>query len=187
MRTKANKSKAIILLCTALIFCLLFFFVAVEIIARVWLLHNPNTNVKSNVTQLLPAFDVHNPPLPPGWQSKENLPGNSFATAFQLNPGVKTQGTLNADNALDFYFFNLKEPSQIIIDVTDVPKTFSWILYDAQFKEVAYTLRSGTTEGSTKVTIQNPGKYYIRTWAEYGQTYTNFPYTIRLSVLPFFD
>ncbi len=190
MKIKIAK-KAILL--WVVISCVLFLSAIGLIVTRIRFFSTANivTTAKivpqANVSQLLPAFDVHNPPLPPGWSSKESLPGNSFATAFSLNPGVKTQGTLNVENALDYYVFTLKDPSQIIIDVTDVPKTLSWVLYDAQFKEVAYTLRSGTKEGSTKISIQNPGKYYIRVWADYSGDSTNFPYTIRLSILPFFD
>ncbi len=132
------------------------------------------------------TFSVPQVPLPPDWSSKASLPGNSFETAFSLIPGVATQGTINDNDAIDFYSFTLKDPSHIIVDVTDVPKSLYWVLYDDQRKQIATTYRSGSTTGSTQVLIQNPGTYYIEVWADYHEL-SNYPYTIRLSILPYFE
>ena len=132
------------------------------------------------------VFDVPQVPLPADWTAKENLPGNSFETAPELATGVQTQGTFNTDNVIDYYFFNLKNPSQIIVNITNVPKSLYWVLYDSNQNEIASTYRSGASQGSTQIALQNPGKYYMKIWADY-HTLTNYPYTIRLSILPYFD
>lgn len=146
---------------------------------------NNNATTPTSVKSTIP-FNIPQVPLPPDWALKEGQPGNSFGTSFPLNPGIKTQGTLNTDNAIDYYVFSLKDPSQIIVDVTDIPKSLYWILYDNQFKELASAYRKGTSSGSTQISLQNPGKYYLKVWSDYNEV-ANYPYTIRLSILPYFD
>ncbi len=166
--------------------CAVLFFVGM-IVGKFWvMLPTGMTAVQKPTKSGITTFNVPQIPLPPGWSSKENLPGNSFATAYSLDPGIKTQGTLNIDNAIDFYTFSLKNPSQIIINITDVPKALYWVLYNDQFKELASTYRKGESQGSTQISLQDPGKYYIKVWADYQQL-TNYPYTIRLNILPYFE
>lgn len=132
------------------------------------------------------TFQVPQIPLPADWNLKEKLPGNSFKTSFKLDPGIETQGTLNNDNALDYYYFDVKDASDIILNVTNVPKSLYWALYDSKYNEVASSYRKGTTKGSSQISLTDAGRYYIKVWADYSQV-TNFPYAIRLSILPDFD
>ncbi len=115
-----------------------------------------------------------------------NQPGNSFATAYSLDPGIQTQGTLSNDNAIDYYTFNVKGPSQVFLNITNIPKRLYWVLSDSNYNEIASIYRKGVSTGSTQVDVQNPGKYYVKIWADYNET-TNFPYAIRLSILPYFE
>lgn len=134
----------------------------------------------------LVAFNIPQVPLPPDWSQKENLPGNSFETAIPLTIGFQTQGTINENNVIDYYSFVLKSPSKVIFDITNVPKSLYWILYDNTHKEIASSYRTGLLSGSSQVSLQNPETYYIKVWADYSQ-WTNYPYTIRLSILPFVE
>lgn len=140
---------------------------------------------KAHTNSIL-TLNVPQIPIPSDWAKKENLPGNSFKSAFSLNTGINTQGTLNENNVIDYYFFILQNPSQVVVNVTNIPKALYWVLYDSDFHEVSSTYRTGASEGSTQIALQNPGKYYVKVWADYHQT-TNYPYTIRLNVLPYFD
>jgi len=167
-----------------LIACLIFFLVGFMLCRLFFLRTITTSSVKqshSTITFTIPQIE-----LPQNWSSKTNLQGNSFETAFTLNTGIKTQGTLNTDNAIDYYTFTLKDPSQIVIDLTDVPKALFWVLYDNQQKEIASTYRTGSNGGSTQVALDNPGKYYLKVWADYHEL-VNYPYTIRLSILPFLE
>jgi hypothetical protein len=132
------------------------------------------------------AFTIPQIPLPSNWETQEKLPGNSFDNAFPLNPGIKTQGTLNGDNVLDFYTFSLSGSSDVILNVTNVPKALYLVLYDQNKNQIASTYRTGAVQGSTQVNLQYAGKYYIKVWADC-HTVTNYPYTIRLSIMPDFE
>lgn len=170
----------------SIVACIGFFLVGL-FVGRKWLkLPIYMTNSSKPAKSALLTFNVPQISLPPNWSSKENLPGNSFETAFSLNTGVQTQGTLNEDNAVDYFFFTLKDSSQVIIDVTNVPKSLYWVLYDSEFREVTSTYRTGASKGSTQVSLHNAGKYYIKVWADYTDL-TNYPYTIRLNILPNFE
>lgn len=184
--TKLDTTKIRGLLLT-IIACVVFFFAGV-IVAKNWFAFpNQTTTVSQKPTKpSILTFTIPQISLPSDWSSKENLPGNSFGTALALNPGIKTQGTFNDNNAIDYYVFNLKDPSQVILNVTDVPKALYWVLYNDQLQEMASTYRTGASAGSTQMAIQNPGKYYIKVWADY-HTLTNYPYTIRLNILPYFE
>lgn len=160
--------------------CFIFFILGVSI-GRQFFIQTITFN-KNNQKQSTTAFNIPQIPIPP----QDSLPGNSFDSAFILNPGIKTQGTLNTNNAIDYYTFDLKDPSQIVVDITDVPKALFWILYDSSQKEIASSYRSGTLGGSTQIALNNPGKYYIKVWADYHEL-VNYPYTIRLSILPYFE
>lgn len=124
--------------------------------------------------------------VPPSWNQKTNLPGNSFSTATKLQTGLDTQGTLTPGNITDYYTFNLKQAANIIVTVANVPKDFGFILYDSSYTEVAHTLRYGSTAGTTTIKITNAGKYYLKVFGNYTEV-VNVPYTIRVSVLPFFE
>lgn len=166
--------------------CVVFFIIGI-FVGRTWYmlsLHVAINQPSTNSTLL--TFNIPQVPLPSDWTSKENLPGNSFATAYPLNAGIETQGTLDVENIIDYYTFSIKDPSQIILNVTDIPKALYWVLYDGQYKEIASTYRTGVAKGSTQLALENPGKYYIRVWADYHQL-TNYPYTIRLNILPYFE
>jgi len=166
--------------------CVVFFIVGV-IVGRNWFMFPAHTtNFPQSTRSNSLTLDIPQVPLPPDWLSKEDLAGNSFKTAFSLSPGIQTQGTINDNNAIDYYFFALKNPSQIVINVTNVPKALYWVLYDDKFNEVTSTYRKGAIQGSTQVALQNPGKYYIKVWADY-HAFTNYPYTIRLTILPYFE
>ncbi len=168
-----------------IILCILFFLCGF-FISKVTLYSTATTVITNNSKQTAISFSIPQVPLPADWSSKKNLPGNTFDTAFTLNPGIKTQGTFNTSNAIDYYTFDLKDPSQIAVDVTDVPKALFWVLYDSSQKEVASTYRTGSMGGSTQIALNNPGKYYIKVWADYHEL-VNYPYTIRLSILPYFE
>jgi len=127
-----------------------------------------------------------NIPIPSNWKSKESAPGNSFNTAIDIVPGYGTQGTLNPGNILDYFKFNLKDPAKITVTVSNLPQEFGFILYDANLNQVAQTIRSGSTEGTTTISLSNPGKYYIKVFADYTQI-VNVPYDIRMSIQPFFN
>ncbi len=167
-----------------IIVCIAFFLVGV-IVGGNWFPNHAATLPKPTKSNSL-TLDIPQVPLPPDWAAKEDLPGNSFGTSLPLSPGIQTQGTIDDNNAIDYYFFTLKNPSQIVINVTNVPKALYWVLYDDKFNEVTSTYRKGSTLGSTQVALQNPGKYYIKVWADY-HAFTNYPYTIRLTILPFFE
>lgn len=134
-----------------------------------------------NTQQTLTSLDEQ--PLPNTWKTNENQPGNSFATAVKIQSGYETQGTLNPGNILDYYTFDLSQPADIIVTVTDVPKQFGFILYDGNYNEIAHTFRSGSTEGTTKINVPTAGKYYLKVFGNYKEI-VNVPYTIRYSVLP---
>lgn len=119
-------------------------------------------------------------PLPANWKFQEALPGNSFATAFDLTPGYDTEGTLNPGNILDYYVFSLKQPSKITVSVTNVPSDFAMAFYNNNFNEIGHTIRNGSIGGSTILSLQS-GKYYIKVIGNYTEV-TNNPYTIRLDI-----
>lgn len=171
---------------TACVACSLVFFVLGFLASRSAFVRvvtvSPDQKSQSSVIK----FDIPQVPLPSDWAAKENLPGNSFSTAFLLNPGIDTQGTINDSNAIDYFSFSIKDPSQIVIDITNVPKSLYWIVYDSAYKQVAASYRTGSTSGSSHVLLQNAGTYYIKVWADY-HDYANYPYNIRLSILPYFE
>lgn len=163
--------------------CAFFFFVGIGFDKMITF--TSKTTVSIQKKSLL-TFSIPQVPLPSDWSQKENLPGNSFETAIPLSIGIQTQGTLNENNVIDYYSFTLKDPAKVLFDITNVPKSLYWILYDSNFKEIAASYRTGTASGTSQVSLQNQGLYYIKVWADYSQ-WTNYPYTIRLSVLPFIE
>jgi hypothetical protein len=83
------------------IVCILFFLAGLGI-SGIYFIHKnivlSNDQLKCPIQSIIPQIS-----LPPTWLLKENLPGNSFATAFSLITGITTQVSLKNDNAIDYY------------------------------------------------------------------------------------
>lgn len=142
-----------------------------------------------NQPKVFPLASQPNPldlPIPQSWKSVENQPSNSFATAIDLVPGYDTQGTLGPGNILDYYKFTIKQPAKVQMTVSNLPQEFNSVYYDANYNEIGHTLRTGSISGVTVISLQNPGKYYVKIFGNYTDV-VNLPYTIRVSILPFFE
>lgn len=133
-----------------------------------------------------PPSDSPIPSPPTSWANKANLPGNSFATAFNLVPGFDVNGSLNAQNVEDFYTFTVDHTSKVRLTGTNTPQDYRWYLYDSNYQLIASTVRSGVVEGLSSVVLQNPGRYYLRVIGKYSDA-NSLPYTIRLDISSFFN
>src|SRR5258708_16992810 len=138
------------------------------------------------LVQEVNPVNILNLQIPANWKGKEKLPGNSFATALDIIPGYDTQGTLNPGNIVDYYAFKIDQPAKINITVSNLPNDFGMVYYDSNFKQIGYTLRNGSISGATTISIQNPGKYYIKVLGNYSEPGNN-PYVIRISIQSFFE
>ena len=111
---------------------------------------------------------------------------NTVEQATPLVPGYETQATLVSEDDVDFYNFTLDNAARVKIDLRNLPEKFDLYLYDQNHKLIASSFRYGIDEAVTLITLPSTGKYYIKVGSSY-KSGANFPYTIRLSILPFYD
>lgn len=114
----------------------------------------------------------------------EQEPNDSFATATPLTLGLDTQGTLTTGKDVDYYSFTVPAPGKIQITLDKLPKRYEFYVYDPQKDLIAQSARAGFASTISTVIAQNPGKYYFKMFTNYNEP-SNYPYTIRVSVIPF--
>ena len=106
--------------------------------------------------------------------------------AVPLKIGYRTQGTLTSGKSTDLYYFMVDTDANIRISFKNLPTDYSTYLYDSNKQIISSSNRHGVLESQAIIHIPTPGKYYLQVITDYNEP-TNLPYTVNVSVLPFFE
>lgn len=117
---------------------------------------------------------------------KQNQANDSFNSAIEVKSGYETQSSLLSGSDVDYYFFQVIEPSNVRISFKDLPNEYSTYVYNSNRKIIASSVRSGFTASAGLIKIANPGKYYIQVYSNKNSA-GKLPYSITVTILPIFD
>ncbi|MFM2146339.1 MAG: hypothetical protein RL732_1175 [Bacteroidota bacterium] len=103
----------------------------------------------------------------------------SGAKAIPFNTDIK--GLINPSGDLDYYKFTITTAGTITITLTTLPADYDLRLYDASGKQVASSLKAGTTSESIAYTAAK-GTYYVRV-SGYGNVFNATScYTLKVAL-----
>lgn len=103
----------------------------------------------------------------------------SGAKAIPFNTDIK--GLINPSGDLDYYKFTITTAGTITITLTTLPADYDIRLYDASGKQVASSLKAGTTNESISYTAAK-GTYYVRV-SGYGNVFNaSSCYTLKVAL-----
>lgn len=117
---------------------------------------------------------------------QENEPDNSFEQAVSLPLGIDIQGSVNSPGDVDFYSFPVELPARVRFTLTNLPSEYQLIVYNPRRQMIGSSDRTGFLDTISTIQVQETGKYYVQITGKKTNINT-LPYTIRVSILPFFE